>query len=175
MATSLSPRRRRLFACALVAAFATASCGAESGSDAPDDETTDRPTESATTEGGTDPEPTEAAPTAADGTDYSACDDGSCEVALSEPVTFEFDEFTITITPTEDGIETEKTSPDGGTGSSSSSGAYCLDFITANGFSGSCYAIAEELPPRPDPDPGVLALELLDVTDGTAIIRLTMG
>lgn len=178
MATALSPHRYRLLACALLAALATAACGAESGSVAPDDETADA-TETETGAGATETEPsespTEAGPTAADGTDYSACDDGSCEVAISEAVTFEFDDFTLTIAPTEDGIETEKTSADGGTGTSGSSGAYCLNYITADSHSGSCYAFAEETPAPPDPEPGVLALELLGVADGTAVIRLTMG
>jgi hypothetical protein len=91
-------------------------------------------------------------------------------------VTFEFDDFTLAITDVADnGLDYKITSPNGGTSTGSIGGAYCLTYVTANSTSSSCYAGTEVTPPRPDPDRGVLALELLDVTGGTAIVRLTLG
>lgn len=174
MTVSPAPHRPRLVALALLAAFGTAGCGTGSDADPGGDASGSAAAESSSPEPSS-PEP--EAPTAADGTDYAACDDGSCEVAVSsEPVSFAFDEFTLTVNATEDGIETRKEG-DGGTGTGSMSGGYCLSYVTVDGTSTSCYGAVEDgaVPEPPEPEPGVLALELLDVTDGTAIIRLTMG
>lgn len=116
------------------------------------------------------------APTAADGTDYTACDDGTCEVEVAEPVEFDFGDFTFTITAvTEDGIEYETVNDDGGTGSGSMSGGYCNSYLTANSSSSSCYGVLEGTPPEPDPGAGEVQLQLLNVTDGAAVVRFTMG
>ena len=156
MSTSPAPRLTGPAVGSLLVALALTGCGsdADDGSDTPE----------------------EPPPSAADGTDYTACDDGTCEVAVSERTEFVFGEMTLTITAvTEDGIETRTYSPGGGVGSGSLSGGYCVSYMTPNGATASCYGEGDGEPPEPDPAAGELALELLDVTDGTAIIRLTMG
>jgi hypothetical protein len=161
-------------AAAVFAALALTGCAADDpdGSDRP------RPTDSASTgaEATTEPEPTEEPPpSAADGTDYSNCDT-RCEVEVTAGVVFEYEEFTLTIADvTEDGIDLEKVDSAGGTASASISGGYCVSYMTTNGTSSSCYGGFEGEPPEPEPGAGELAVELLYVSDGTAIIRLTMG
>jgi hypothetical protein len=171
-----APNRRTPAAAALFAALALTGCAAESGE-------LDSPSEpdSGTSAGGsaeatTEPEPTEEPPpSAADGTDYSNCGT-RCEVEVTAGVVFEFDDFTLTVTDvTEDGIELETDDGAGSTGTAGLSGGYCVSYLTANSTSSSCYGGFEGEPPEPEPAAGELAFELLHVSDGTAIIRLTMG
>jgi hypothetical protein len=166
---------------ALLAAFASAACG--SGSDATGDASE---SDTAASASGTEPaaSPTEAdLPTAPDGTDYTACEDGSCEVLVSgDPVEFAFADFTLTVTITDDGIETHTASSDGTrSGNSSMSGpgmpdAYCVAYLTAGSNTMSCYTDdGSGEAPAPESEPGVLVLEMLDFAEGTAVVRLTMG
>jgi hypothetical protein len=178
MSTSPFLSRFPTAALVLLAALATGAWGAGSGSDATGDVSESASSAAASS---AEPSPTvSAAPTAADGTDYAACDDGSCEVAVSgNPVVFDFGDFTLTVTAIEGGVETEAVSG-GASSGGTMTGGYCIAYQTAGGGSSggtlSCYALADgEVPPVPEPAPGELAVELLDFTEGTAIIRLTMG
>ena len=171
-----TPRRHRLFAPALLAALATAACGAEPGSDPV--ESTAEPSTSAVES--TSPEPEEL--TAADGTDYAACDDGTCEVLVSGEVEFAFDDYTLTVAITADGIETHTASSDNTrSGSSNMSGpgiseAYCVAYLTAGSNTMQCYPDTEpDEAPAPEAESGVLVLEMLDFLEGTAVIRMTTG
>lgn len=171
MSTKNLRARRVPAAAALLAALALAGCAADA-----DDGAEDKPDSSggaeATADAATSEEPP---PSAADGTDYSNCST-QCEVEVEAGTVFEFEAFTLTVTEvTEDGIEVSRDDGDGSTGSSSMSGGYCITYLTNNSSGGSCYGAVEEKPPAPTPAAGELALELFDVTDGTAIIRLTWG
>ncbi|RRR98179.1 hypothetical protein EIW28_14775 [Glycomyces terrestris] len=92
-----------------------------------------------------------------------------------EPVVFEFAEFTVEVTVAGDGIELVKEGG-GGTGTGSLSGGYCATYLSATGMSSSCYGIVEGEPPAAEaPGSGEVLLELLDLSDGTAIVRFTAG
>jgi hypothetical protein len=101
---------------------------------------------------------------------------------VSGAVEFAFDGFTVTVTITDDGIETySATSDDTNSGSSKMSGpgmpdAYCVAYLTGSSNTMRCYPDAEpEDVPAPESESGVLVLEMLDFLEGTAVIRLTMG
>lgn len=172
--------RRLLLGPALFAMFAAPACG--TGSDS--GETGGETSAAGNTEQAAETTPAEPeAPTAADGTDYTACGDGSCEVVVSgESVDFSFPDFTLTVKVTEDGIETHTAdSDDTRSGSSNMNGpgmsdAYCVAYLSAGSNTMSCYPDTEPGDmPAPESEPGVLVLEMLDFTEGTAVIRLTMG
>jgi hypothetical protein len=102
--------------------------------------------------------------------------------AVSGDIKFAFDDFTLTVTITDDGIETHTASSDNTrSGSSNMSGpgmseAYCVAYLTASGNTMRCYPDTEpEDAPAPEAEPGVLVLEMLDFLEGTAVIRMTMG
>lgn len=145
--------RTGLLSGALLAALALAGCGDDSDSGA-------------------------EAPTAADGTDYTACEDGECEVAVSEPTDIVFltaeGDVTLSITEvTENGIELSTTFPTSSGENSGTLGGLCESLISANFTSSSCYGGGTL--PEPDPAPGELVLQLLGMNDGAAILRLAMG
>jgi hypothetical protein len=181
MISSNALDRRSLAATALFAALALTGCTAES--DAPDSPTESSTGQSAGAETTAESEPTEEpSPSAADGSDYAACDDGSCEVLVSGEAEFEFEEFTLTVTISEDGIETYTANGDNTQSGSSSMGgsgmsdAYCVAYLSAGSNTMQCYPdIEPEEAPEPETEPGVLVLEMLDFEEGTAVIRLTMG
>jgi flagellar basal body L-ring protein FlgH len=177
MTSSNALARRTLAVTALFAALALTGCAAES--DDPESNTGDSVSAETTAE----PEPTEEpSPSAADGTDYAACDDGSCEVLVSGEVEFEFDDLTLTLTIDEDSIETYTANSDSTRAGSSSMGgsgmsdSYCVAYLTAGSNTMQCYPdIEPEEAPVPEAEPGVLVLEMLDFSEGNAVIRLTMG
>jgi hypothetical protein len=158
MSTSPPPRWTCPAISSLLVALALTGCDSDSGGD-PDN--------------GADT-PEAPPPSASDGTDYTACDDGTCEVAVTDAVDIVVGEFTYAITDvSEEGLEMET---DNGAGSSTggSLSVGCVSYLAPNSAGVGCYEGTGE-PLEPDPEPGELALELVDVTDGTAIIRLTMG
>lgn len=172
--------RRFLIGPVLLAMFTAAACGTDSGPEETGGDASPAGDAAETTE--TTPAEPET-PTAADGTDYAACEDGSCEVIVSgDPVDFPFPDFTLTVTVTEDGIETYTANSDNTqSGSSNMSGpgmsdAYCVAYLNAGSNTMSCYSDTEpDDAPAPESEPGVLVLEMLDFVEGTAVIRLTMG
>ncbi|MDA1362646.1 hypothetical protein O1R50_23695 [Glycomyces luteolus] len=94
---------------------------------------------------------------------------------MSEPVDIGLDGFTLQVTAvTEDGVDITA-ERGGGTTSAGISGGYCVAFLTENGVQSGCYGafVGDERPPVPEAEAGVLIVELLDFTAGTAIVRIT--
>lgn len=174
-----------LAAAALVIALALVGCTSPPAVDAPPGEsgtspavTTLAPSATPSVTPSPTPEPTPKPPrrTAANGTDYAACNDGDCEVAVSKPLTFKLDEeFKLSISKvTKKNVEFSLV----GTGyefGGTFAGRYCLAKLSASGFQSSCADKPGKRPRKRDLGDGQLALELLDLTDGVAIIRLTSG
>ncbi|ONI90912.1 hypothetical protein ALI22I_10785 [Saccharothrix sp. ALI-22-I] len=152
---------RLLIAGGLLAAMTAAGCGTVSGTAVP------APTTTTTT-----PPPP---PTATDGTDYAACADGTCEVAVSGPVDIALGgsagpgTFSVR-TMHADGIDFEVTLAQSG-GSGTLKGHCTLSFVPGGGGS-SC---STKPSPPPAPRAGVLAVQMVGVTDGTAVLRLVSG
>lgn len=164
MSTSRSLRRRALAAGTLLAVLAAAGCAAESEPDAAADE-------SATASQSPSATPSEA-PSAADGTDYAVCEQGECEVELSERVEFVFDmpdgELTLAVLPTDEGIEWATSSGPYSGGGSMTAG--CIAVVSRNGGGPTCYGAGT--PDPPEPSAGTIVMEVLDVTDGTVILYM---
>jgi len=122
------------------------------------------------------PPPNPLSRTAADGRNYDACADGTCEVEVSRPVKIEIDDFIIEFTEvSEKKFEfTARTGNGGGSSTVSGSGGYCVTYLSDGGSSSSCI-LGDGAPSRPEPTKGELAVEILDFTAGTAIIRMTLG
>ncbi|THV40891.1 hypothetical protein [Glycomyces buryatensis] len=163
----------------LTAALLLSGCGTDSASspdESPATETASTPatSEPAISESASDPAPLDPA----DGTDYTACADGNCEVAISEPTDIEFDGSTgpgtlAVIDILDDGLALQVTLPGGG-GDSELKGRCTLHF-SAGGGSMDCPADLEATPEPPEPAAGVLSVQLAGMTDGTAILRLALG
>lgn len=113
-----------------------------------------------------------AAPTAADGSDYAACADGTCEVRVRGPV-----DIPLTGQGGLHRISVDAVTADG-LGFATDSGATgtltpgCVLTLYENGSGSSCSSGA---PQKPRPVDGVLALQIADLRDGTAILRLVSG
>ncbi|WP_086685291.1 hypothetical protein, partial [Amycolatopsis pretoriensis] len=113
-----------------------------------------------------------AAPTATDGSDYAACTDGTCEVRVRGPVD-------IPLTG-QGGLHRLSVASvtDDGIGFSTDSGATgtltpgCVLTLYENGSGSSC---SSGTPQKPKPVDGVLALQIADLREGTAILRLVSG
>jgi hypothetical protein len=183
MADESGARPRRVWLAGVLAglaALAMAGCGSDSGDDqeasgeranAANTSTTAEPTSSTTSSTAT----TIARPRAADGTNIAACADGNCEVELSGPVdiplTGQGGGITLlSVTEvTADDFRFTTTSGPGQTGSGGL-GEGCISRLTSNSASSGC--------PGPDPnqplpaEPGVLSLQPVSLTDGSAIVRL---
>jgi hypothetical protein len=157
---------RLLLTGGLLAALATAGCGTVSGTAVPAATTTAAVTTTTTTP---------PAPTAADGADYAACADGTCEVAVSGPVDIPLGgsvgpgTFAVRAVLA-DGVEFELTSAIGG-GSGSLKG-HCTATFVPGGGGMSC---SSKPSAPPEPRAGVLAVQMVGVTDGTAVLRLVTG
>ncbi|HET6711447.1 hypothetical protein [Amycolatopsis sp.] len=116
--------------------------------------------------------PSSAPAAAADGSDYSACADGTCEVRVSGPVdiplTGQGGLRRISVAAvTANGIDF--TTDGGGTGNLTRG---CVITLYENGSGSRC---SSGEPERPRPVDGVLALQLAELRDGTAILRLVSG
>jgi hypothetical protein len=161
---------RLLLAGGVLAALATAGCGSVPGTALPAATTTTHTTTTTTTTTTTEP-----TPTAANGTDYAACADGTCEVAVSGPVDIPLGgptgagTFAVRAVRA-DGIDFELTLPH--TGSSGSLGGFCTATFTAGGGGMAC---SNRPSGPPEPQPGVLAVQLVDATGGTVVLRLVTG
>ncbi|WP_206796103.1 hypothetical protein [Amycolatopsis sp. MtRt-6] len=116
--------------------------------------------------------PAASAPAAADGSDYSACADGTCEVRVSGPVdiplTGQGGLRRISVAAvTANGIDF--TTDGGGTGNVTRG---CVITLYEHGSGSRC---SSGEPERPRPVDGVLALQVADLRDGAAILRLVSG
>jgi hypothetical protein len=187
MAQERRARQKRMWLGCLLAGLAgLAMAGAGCGSDSGDDEASDRTRASGeranAANTSTTAEPpssttstTIARPRAADGTNIAACADGNCEVELSGPVdiplTGQGGGITmLSVTEvTADDFRFTTTSGPGQTGSGGL-GEGCISRLTSNSASSGC--------PGPDPnqplpaEPGVLSLQPVSLTNGSAIVRL---
>lgn len=120
----------------------------------------------------TPPSSAAPAPTAADGGDYAACADGTCEVLVTGPVdiplTGQGDLHRISVTAvTADGIDFA--TDGGGTGNLTPG---CVATFYQNGSGSRCSSGAPE---KPQPVDGVLAVQVVDLRGGTAVLRLVSG
>jgi hypothetical protein len=173
--SSTRPRTRLCASSLIVLVGLVTACGGDgsdgSGAEAATEttaETTSTTAESTTT----------TRPRAADGTDLAACADGNCEVEVSAPVDIPLTGQAGGITMlsvtevTPDDFSFTTVSNGGGTGSGGLSEG-CIARQTSNGGSSMC--------PGPDPDlplpvePGVLAIQPVELADGTAVLRLASG
>ncbi|AIJ25812.1 hypothetical protein [Amycolatopsis methanolica] len=120
------------------------------------------------------PATTSSAPpavTAADGRDYGACLDGTCEVLVSEPV-----DIALTGQGGVDRISVRAVTAEGiefstGDGSGILTPG-CVSTLYENGSGSRC---SSGEPAKPEPVDGVLAMQVVDVRDGTAVLRLVSG
>jgi hypothetical protein len=105
-----------------------------------------------------------APPTASDGKRYSACSDGTCEVALSRPVEFTVDggTFTVKKVKPEKSLDFEVTLATGAGASGTLKGTCgpIFRFNESGGGSSSTCASADSTPTPPAPQPGALSLQL---------------
>jgi hypothetical protein len=162
MTTPRASRFGDLSAAALLSVLALAGCGSDSDSSA---------------DPATETSPAEAL-TAADGIDYTACDDGRCEVAVTEPRAFEFESehgsMTYNVTEVTDGeISIEVIGP-GGVARGAGLYGPCEAVISATSVESGCDPDSDT-PSEPAPEPGVLVVQLLEVNEGEAILRFTLG
>lgn len=109
---------------------------------------------------------------AADGRDYAACSDGTCEVLVSGPVdiplTGQGGLTGISVAAvTADGIDF--TTAGGGTGSLTPG---CVSTFYENGSGSRC---SSGEPEKPQPVDGVLAMQVAELRDGIAVLRLVSG
>lgn len=127
-----------------------------------------------------DPQPTTSRPaavTAADGTNLAACADGNCEVrvSMSDHITLtgEGDLTAITVQKidTADGLSFTATTTGGGGSSSGSVQHGCTLTFYAGGGGSSCGGSQD----APDPETGVLAMQLVGQRGATAVLRLVSG
>ncbi|AXB48641.1 hypothetical protein A4R43_19680 [Amycolatopsis albispora] len=130
------------------------------------------PPESASETAVASPAPVEL--TAANGRDYPACADGNCEVLVSGPVEIALSGTAgitkLVVRAVEgNGIRFE-TQGDGT--SSGSLSTNCVSTFYENGSGSRCSTGAQ---PAPEPTDGVVAMQLAEVRDGTAILRVVSG
>lgn len=123
---------------------------------------------------GTPPSTTAAPPalTAADGSNFAACADGTCEVLVTGPADIPLTgqgglQGISVAAVTAQGIDFKLNG--GGEGSLSPG---CIVTLYENGSGSSC---SSGEPRKPDPVDGVLALQLTEVRDGKAVLRLVSG
>ena len=113
-----------------------------------------------------------AAPSAADGTKVEACADGNCEIAVSSPIdirlTGQGDLTTLSVVTVDpDGLRVTTTSTAGQGSAELVRG--CTVRIYSGGGGMSCGG--KQDPPPPE----VLAMQLVSVANGIAVLRLISG
>ncbi len=124
--------------------------------------------------------PASAPATAADGHDVGACADGTCEIAVSKPVSFRFKgpEGPATLSVTEVGankIEYTVVSGSGSVGGGATGrGQGCVTVLRANGGSNSCGGLGPDAA-RPSPQPHAVVIQVVPGEDGTAILDMVSG
>jgi hypothetical protein len=163
--TSAPSRSSRLAGAALLTALLVAGCGSasqsgESGkagaSDSPEGKASSRTDTGASKKPAKSPSTSAPAPPAAsDGKRYSACADGTCEVALPRPVEFAVDggTFTVKKVKPEKSLDFEVTLATGAGGSGTLKGTCgpVFRFNETGGGSSSTCAAADGTPTSPAP------------------------
>ncbi|MFI1759611.1 hypothetical protein [Streptomyces sp. NPDC020571] len=156
---------------ALTALTTTAAC---STTHPADDEAPSTPRNRPTT---SRPAPKPPSSSPADGTDVSACTDGNCEIAVTEPVTLHFqapgDTGRAMLSVTKVGpneIEYEvKSGNNRSTGGASGPGQGCLTYLRERGSGNSCGTLD---PTRPSPQPGAVVIQATTGSNGTALLHI---
>jgi hypothetical protein len=156
---------------ALIALTASAGCGGDSDEPAKaSPRPSERPSEADSPEG---PKPSVSA---ADGRDITACADGNCEIAVSEPVKIPFKgpRGPATLTVTEVGPDTIAYTVKSGNGQSKGSasgpGQGCITVLRSNGSGNSCGGLGAA--GRPSPQPDAVVIQAATGEDGTAVLQL---
>ncbi|RZQ61314.1 hypothetical protein EWH70_25555 [Amycolatopsis suaedae] len=115
------------------------------------------------------------APVAADGRDYAACADGNCEVQVSAGTRIALGGHggadTLAVDAVEGrGIKYQRQGKRSGSGSLSTG---CVARIWSTGGGSACSTTGE--PPAIYPEDGILAMQVVGVDGGTAVLRLVAG
>jgi hypothetical protein len=126
------------------------------------------------------PSPSPTPVTASDGTRYSACADGTCEVAVSRPVRIAVEGGTLSVTKVkpEDSMGFELTFASGGGGSGTLKGTCgaVFTFYRGGGAGASSCGTDTSAATPPAPEPGALLMQLAGWnSDGAAVLRLVSG
>ncbi|MYS94157.1 MULTISPECIES: hypothetical protein [Streptomyces] len=160
---------------ALIVLTAAAGCG--SGSDEPAKASSapgERPSKA---DPPRRPEPTpKPSVSVADGHDITACADGNCEIAVSEPVKIPFKgpRGPATLSVTEVGPNTVAYTVKSGNGQSKGSvsgpGQGCITVLRSNGSGNSCGGLGDAA--RPSPQPDAVVIQAAAGEDGTAVLQL---
>ncbi|GAB2755970.1 hypothetical protein GCM10027072_62570 [Streptomyces bullii] len=115
----------------------------------------------------------------ADGRDAGACADGTCEIAVSEPVTFRFQgpAGPATLSVTEVGPDKVAYTVKSGDSRSKigtlGPGQECVTVLRGNGGGTSCGRSGDT--GRPSPQPDAVVIRAATGEDGTAILHLVSG
>ncbi|MFJ8462691.1 hypothetical protein [Streptomyces swartbergensis] len=166
-------RRTGVVLAALIALTAVVGCGSDSDEPAKaSSRPGERPSKADSTK---QPEPTPSV-SAADGRDITACADGNCEIAVSEPVKIPFKgpRGPATLSITEVGPHsiayTVKSGSGQSKGSASGSGQGCITVLRSNGSGNSCGGLGDAGRPRPQSD--AVVIQAAAGEDGTAVLQL---
>jgi hypothetical protein len=168
-------RRTGVALAALIALTAAAGCGSDSDEPA---KASSRPGErpsKADPPKRPEPKP-KSSVSAADGGDITACADGNCEIAVSEPVKFPFKgpRGPATLSVTEVGPNTIAYTVKSGNGQSKGSvsgpGQGCITVLRSNGSGNSCGGLGDA--GRPSPQPDAVVIQAATGKDGTAVLQL---
>ncbi|MGK5697901.1 hypothetical protein ACSNOJ_34280 [Streptomyces sp. URMC 128] len=158
---------------ALIALTAAAGCGGDSNEPAKaSPRPSERPSEADSPEG---PKPSVSP---ADGRDITACADGNCEIAVSEPVKIPFKgpRGPATLSVTEVGLNTIAYTVKSGSGQSKGSasgpGQGCITVLRSNGSGNSCGGLGAA--GRPSPQPDAVVIQASAGEDGTAVLRFVL-
>ncbi|MFF7792274.1 hypothetical protein [Streptomyces sp. NPDC007991] len=112
---------------------------------------------------------------AADGRDITACADGNCEIAVSEPVRIPFKgpRGPATLSVTEVGPNsiayTVKSGNGQSKGSASGPGQGCITVLRSNGSGNSCGGLGAA--GRPSPQPDAVVIQAATGENGTAVLQ----
>ncbi|MFI6080441.1 hypothetical protein ACIBBB_05600 [Streptomyces sp. NPDC051217] len=164
-------------ALAALAALTVAGCG---GSDTTDGaggaDASPSPEQRTSKSPSARPSPAKPSAAAADGSDVGACEDGNCEIAVSEPVTFPFrgPDGAATLSVTEIGknkVEYTVTSGNGRSqGGASGPGQGCITVLRTSGSGNSCGGLGEA--ERPGRQPDAVVIQAATGENGTAIVHI---
>ncbi|OUD00885.1 hypothetical protein [Streptomyces swartbergensis] len=155
----------------LIALTAAAACSSDSDEPA---KASPRPSELPSK--ADSPEGRKPSASAADGRDITACADGNCEIAVSEPVNIPFKgpRGPATLSVTEVGPNTVAYTVKSGNGQSKGSasgpGQGCITVLRSNGSGNSCGGLGDA--GRPSPQPDAVVIQAAAGQDGTAVLQL---
>ncbi|WP_086560844.1 hypothetical protein [Streptomyces africanus] len=158
---------------ALIALTAAAGCGSDS--DEPAKASSPPGERPSKTDSPSRPKPKPSV-SAADGRDITACADGNCEIAVSEPVKIPFKgpRGQATLSVTEVGPNavayTVKSGNGQSKGSASGPGQGCITVLRSNGSGNSCGGLGGA--GRPSPQPDAVVIQAATGEDGTAVLQL---